>query len=134
MNELKQVYGDDLGACWAVEGTVNYEPQLPDLTGGFLRACYADSPDSVTSISGIRMEDENTVVVELEGIDMHAEAELFGVKLLPLDAYGDAAQWSPDEGLYGHAFGDVSGISNALSADGGAQTVTLLEAGEFTFG
>ena len=104
------------------------------LTGGFLRACYADNPDRVTSISGIRMEGENTVVVELEGIDMHAEAELFGVKLLPLDAYGDAAQWSPDEGLYGHAFGDVSGISNALSADGGAQTVTLLEAGEFTFG
>lgn len=134
VNELKQVYGDDLGACWAVEGTVNYEPQLPDLTGGFLRACYADNPDHVTSVSGIRMEDENTVVVELEGIDMHAEAELFGVKLLPLDAYGDAAQWSPDEGLYGHAFGDVSGISNALSADGGAQTVTLLEAGEFTFG
>lgn len=110
VHELQLVYGEDLGACWAIESSGNYTPALPDLEGAFLEASFDDERDSVTSISGIRAVDENTLEVDLEDIDMHSAAALFGLPVLSLSALGDAALWSPEEGLYGHPFGDVSAI------------------------
>lgn len=131
--ELKLAYDGDLAACWAIEAADDYEPQLPDIPQHFVLAFCADTTDVVPSISGIRMVDEQTVEIDVAGIDMRSEYELFGLPMLKLSDYGDAAQWSPETGLYGHPFGDVSAIDAALSADGGSKTVKLLDEPENAF-
>lgn len=127
VTELKAVYGNDLAACWAVETTGSYDPALPDWKTEFLKAAAAAAPTAVTAIEGIRAVDEKTVEVELTGIDMRSEGMLLGMPLLSKAHFADAAQWNPEAGIYGHAFGDVSAIEAALLADGGKHTVQLME-------
>lgn len=125
--ELKAVYDDDLAACWAVETSGAYSPALPDVEAEFLNAAAKTSTDSVPAIEGIRLADGATVEVLLKGIDLRSEGELLGIPMLSRAHFGDSAQWNPEAGLYGHAFGDVSAIENALADDGNAHTSTLVE-------
>ena len=117
--ELSLAYDGDLAACWSAEcPDASLEmPELPDVRTEFLRAAIGDEHDAVASISGIRMIDDRTVEVDLAGVNVSSGGALFGVEILSLAACGDAAQWDPDAGLYGHPFGDVS----AVQTEGGAQ-------------
>ena len=54
--------------------------------------------------------DEQTLQVDLSAMDVGSSGALFGIPVLSLEAAGDAQQWDPDAGLYGHPFGDVSGV------------------------
>lgn len=112
VTELSLAYDGDLGACWKVESTGMYEPELPDVDEAFLLQYLGDARDSVTSISGIRSTDDHTLEIDLEGIDMHAAEILFGQPILSLKAQGDDVQWSPDAGSYGHPFGNLSSIKS----------------------
>ena len=137
VSELKLAYDGDLGACWAVEAADDYEPALPDMEGEFVRALYAGAPDSVASVEGIRMAEDGSIQIDLTGVDMRSESELFGHPVLSLSFFGDAALWSPETGGYGHAFGDTAAIDSAVAQDGGAHSVVLLEPSGndfFTFG
>lgn len=134
VNELKLAYDGDLAACWAVEAPDDYMPALPNVPGEFVRAIYAGAPDSVTSIEGIRVLDDATLEIMLEGLDMRSAHALLGQPVLSLSDYGDAAQWSPSEGGYGHAFGSTADIEAAVANDSGAHTVALIEDEVFTFG
>lgn len=110
-SELSLAYRGDLSACWAIETTGTYEPALPNVKEQFIADYLGDQKDSVTSISGIRLIDESTIQVDLEGIDMHGSP--FNLRVLSLSAVGDLEKWSPETGLYGHDFGDVSDIEAA---------------------
>lgn len=137
VNELKLAYDGDLAACWAVEAADDYEPALPDVEGEFVRALYAGAPDSVPSVEGIRLTEDGAVQIDLAGIDMRSEGELFGQPVLSLSFFGDAALWSPEAGSYGHAFGDVAAITSAAAQDDGAHSAVLWEPADgdfFTFG
>lgn len=126
--ELSLVYDGDLAVCWATEcpDPSAAVPELPDVETEFLRAAIGDALDEVGSIDGIRMIDDATVEVDLEGINVSSAGALFGIDVFSLSACGDASQWDPDAGLYGHPFGDVSGVQ----AEGG---VRIYEA-DSTFG
>lgn len=120
-NELSIAYDGDLAACWAIESTGTYEPELPNLADEFAAAySIAIEIGTIGSASGIRMVDESTLEIDLEGINMHAS--LFSWPVLSLNAVGDMEKWSPESGLYGHDFGDVSAIEAA-----GFKGVMLLE-------
>lgn len=133
VSELKLTYDDDLAACWAVEAADSYVPALPDVEGEFVRALYAGAPDCVPAIEGIRMTDDGAIEIELEGVDMRSEHALFGQTILSKDRYADESLWDPENGSYGHAFGDVSAIEAAVSADEGAYSAVLLEPSEDEF-
>ena len=119
VHELKLAYGDDLGACWAIESSGNSAPALTDVESAYLQSCFSGECDGVISVSGIRTIDDATVEIDLEGVNMHEAGTLFGQPVLSLDALGDAALWSPESGLYGHPFGDVSAV-DAAGFDGPA--------------
>lgn len=106
--ELSLAYDGDLAACWAVETSGNYWPELPSVNEAFLQLYVGGAKDSVTSISGIRMTDDRTVEVDLIGVNMHGSP--FGLPILSLAAAGDMEKWKPESGLYGHDFGDVAAI------------------------
>lgn len=111
-NELILAYNGDLAACWAIEATGTYEPALPELNvpEAFLAHLIGEERDGILSISGIRMVDETTLEIEVEGVDMRSAGALFCQPVLSTAADGDEAQWNPEAGLYGHPFGDVSGV------------------------
>lgn len=125
-NELSLAYDGDLGACWAIESCGTYSPTLPNLEQQFTALLLGDTKDSVSSVSGIRMTDENTLEIDLPGIDMHSAGRLFGQPALSLEHLGDADQWSPEDGLYGHAFGDLSVLGDTESITSAIQSAPTL--------
>ena len=108
---LSALYGGDLARCWAVECPDRSAamPELPDAQALWLEAALQGREAEIASIRGIRPEDDR-LVVELEGIDLRSASRLFGVPM-SLDAAGDEALWSPEDGLYGHPFGETEGIA-----------------------
>lgn len=110
--ELRLLYDGDLGRAWSYEcpNADASMPELPDVETAFIEAMLSDAHDSVTSIAGIRMIDDVTLEIELEDVDMRSEGALFGIPMLCLSECGDETQWSPEDGLYGHPFGDVSDV------------------------
>lgn len=116
--ELKLIYDGDFAACWSMEcpDPSVYAPALPEIEVPFLRAYFAGAFTPVSCVSGISLVDERTVEISLKGIDMRSDRALLGIPMLSLDACGDTSLWNPDEGLYGHPFGDVS----AIDTKGGA--------------
>lgn len=125
-DELSLAYDGDLALCWATEcpDSSIEPPEVPDVEGEFLRAAIGDDRDEIHSIEGVRLIDDRTVEVDLEGVNVSSAGALFGIGVLSLSACGDAAQWDPEAGLYGHPFGDVSGVR----AEGAAQIFEALSA------
>lgn len=112
VNELSIAYEGDLAACWAVETTGSYTPMLPDVEQQFLEIYLGNEKDSITSVSGIRMIDDTTIEIDLVGVNIREAGTLFGMPVLSLAACGDAEQWAPESGLYGHAFGQIPDFKN----------------------
>ncbi len=127
VHELSLAYDGDLGACWKIETTGTHEPILPSVDEPFLDAYLAEAQDSIPRIEGIRLIDDRTIEVLLTGINMREAGILFAQPVLSLSQQGDAELWNPEEGLYGHPFGDVSGIDLTQGS------ILLEPAGEITF-
>ena len=111
IEELKVIFDGDFLLCWStVCPDSSIQPELPDLEDDFIRAAVGETDEPVTSISGVVLLDEQTLQVDLSAMDVGSSGALFGIPVLSLEAAGDAQQWDPDSGLYGHPFGDVSGV------------------------
>lgn len=115
IREMKLVYGDELSRCWEILGTSNYEPELPEAKTSVMAMLLGEEKDTVRAISGIRMTDDRTVEVVLKGQDMDQASALFSIQMLSRETYGDASMWNPQEGLYGHPYGDTTAVENALN-------------------
>lgn len=125
-DELSLAYDGDLGACWAIESCGTYSPTLPDLEQQFTDILLGETKDSVPSVSGIRMTGEDTLEIDLTGIDTHSAGRLFGQPVLSLEQLGDAEQWSPEDGQYGHTFGDLSALGDAAAIENAMQSAPVL--------
>ena len=110
--ELLQAYAGDLALAWSIEcpNSDAVMPELPDMETSFIEFVLGDAHDDVASIDGVRLIDDTTIEIALEGIDMRSDGALFGMPVLRLTECGDEAQWSPEDGQYGHPFGDVSAV------------------------
>lgn len=126
VHELSAAYNGDLAACWAVESTGTYTPDLPDLKGSFMELFLGSERDFVPSVSGIRLISDAVLEIDLQGIDMYSAGTLFGLPVLSLAQLGDADQWSPEEGLYGHPFGDMSCIGDADTLSAAIENAPIL--------
>lgn len=130
--ELKLVYGEDAGLFWKAEHLGDYEPSFPDVKNTMIDLLTGGTTDEVTSISGVRLVDDRTVEITLEGNVPNAGSGLFGIPVMSLSAYGDPDLWNPDEGLYGHPRGDISAVDAAYLADGGSAVgMPVPDAGTF---
>ncbi|MBR3298985.1 MAG: ABC transporter substrate-binding protein [Clostridia bacterium] len=74
-----------------------YGPQDPDMGG-----------KGISSISGIKMIDEYTVEITLDGFSAPAVYSILGITITPMHYYGDTNKWDPDNGKYGFDFNDLS--------------------------
>lgn len=83
--------------------------------------------EKVKSISGIKKIDDYTVEVTLKGFSAPAIYQVLGVYVTPMHYYGDPAQWNPDEGLYGHPFGDLSVVRSKTTKPMGAGPYKFIE-------
>lgn len=112
-DELSLAYGGDLRACWAIETTGLYTPDLPDVEKQFRTLCLGDEKDRISSVSGVRMTEDGGIEILLHGVNAHGAASLLSKPVLSLNTHGNPEQWKPEEGLYGHPFGEIPDL-NAL--------------------
>lgn len=109
---LKQTYGGDFAACYAVEcpDPTVYSPELPDVEDSFLTNMYFTSSEELIlrdtpPVSGLRKLDNRTLEVDICGIDMRSEHTLLGMPILSLAECGDKESWNPGMGDFGfHAW------------------------------
>ncbi len=134
-NECFTRYEGDCEAYWRVEAVDNTDvvSAARDLFVS-RHAAEAEGYAPVTSISGIVRVDDRTVEITT---DTYAAGDIYtlcGIYVAPLHHYGDTAQYDPENGKYGFAFGDLSLQQAAGSLGAGAyvvngyenQTVTLI--------
>lgn len=126
VSELSLTYDGDLAACWEIESTGTYAPALPNLKHQFTELFLGDEKDSILSVSGIRMTGDMSIEIDLVGVNMREAGALFGQPVFSLARYGDAAQWSPEDGLYGHPFGDLSVIGDTAAIEAAVQDGPVL--------
>lgn len=110
-DELSLAYGGDLRACWAIETTGSYTPDLPDVEAGFRSAYLGNEKDRVLSVSGVRTTEDGAIEILFHGINAHGAASLLSKPALSLTACGNAELWLPEEGLYGHPFGEIPDLN-----------------------
>ena len=66
------------------------------------------SADGITEISGIKMLDDYTVEITVNGYEAPAVYSILGITITPMHYYGDTAKWNPEKGQYGFDFNDLS--------------------------
>ena len=79
----------------------------------------------IKSVSGITKVDNYTIEVKTNGYSAPAVYSICGLNITPMHYYGDEKQWDPDNGLYGHPFGDLSIVRG--------NTTTPMGAGAYKF-
>ena len=125
---VKAMYENNLGAFTDAEIGKNLEEKL---NGEFIS--YWGPKDEemagkgVKSIAGIKKLDDYTVEVTLEGFSAPAVYQVLGAYITPMHYYGDPDQYKPEEGLYGHPFGDLSLIRSKTTKPMGAGPYKFIE-------
>ncbi len=125
---VKAMYENDLGAFTDAEIGKNLEEKL---NGEFIS--YWGPKDEemagkgVKSIAGIKKLDDYTVEITLEGFSAPAVYQVLGSYITPMHYYGDPDQYKPEEGLYGHPFGDLSLIRSKTTKPMGAGPYKFIE-------
>ncbi len=103
-NEGNSVYG------YAESNLINtYGPQDPDMGG-----------KGISSISGIKMLDDYTVEVTVNGYSAPAVYSILGLTITPMHYYGDETKWDPDNGLYGFEEGNLDKVKSLTEVPRGA--------------
>ena len=74
----------------------------------------------ITSISGIRMLDDYTVRITVNGFYPTDVYTLLDVHVTPMHYYGDPAKWDPDNGLYGFERGNLEKFRSLIGVPRGA--------------
>ena len=127
--EVKLSYEGDPEAYYEVEATGNESGSPLDLARTAFISEVGSTDEgmtgAITSISGIRKVDDYTVEVKTNGYSAPAVYSICGLNIVPMHYYGDAAQWDPDNGLYGHPLGDLSIVRE--------NTTTPMGAGAYKF-
>ena len=80
---------------------------------------------SVSRIAGITRIDDHTVTVDIHGYEAPAVYAVFDVSVVPMHYYGDETLYDPENGSFGFAKGDLSGVL--------AKTAVPMGAGPYTF-
>lgn len=125
---VKAMYENNLGAFTEAEIGKNLEEKL---NGEFIS--YWGPKDEemagkgVKSIAGIKKLDDYTVEITLEGFSAPAVYQVLGAYITPMHYYGDPDQYKPEEGLYGHPFGDLSLIRSKTTKPMGAGPYKFIE-------
>ena len=74
----------------------------------------------VNSIEGIKMVDDYTVTVTVNGYSAPAVYNILGITITPMHYYGDPAKWDPDNGMYGFERGNLEQVKALTEVPRGA--------------
>lgn len=118
----KAVYNNDPVAFYNTETSgEDYGPIVDYARDQFIRKYgrMAMNGEKIISIIGVRMPDDYTVELTLNGYDGNAIYDLFDIPVVPMHYYGDPAKWDPENGLYGFEEGNLE-LQTAVSLPRGA--------------
>jgi len=120
--ECKTKYNGDPDAYWNTE-KADDTSVIDVAKSEFITSAGSADPGmsgGVKTISGIKKLDDYTVEVKTNGYSAPAVYSICGLQITPMHYYGDKSQWDPDNGLYGHPFGDLSIVREKTTTPVGA--------------
>ena len=108
-----QDYEGDPEEFYSTEATGNEDGSVVELADASFISTYGpQDPDmggkGITEIKGIKMIDDYTVEITVDGYSAPAVYSILGITITPMHYYGDTAKWDPANGKYGFDFGDLS--------------------------
>lgn len=125
---VKVMYEDNLSAFTSAEIEKDLEEKVnSDFISYWGPKDEEMAGKGVKSIEGIKKLDDYTVEVTLEGFSAPAVYSVLGAYITPLHYYGDKAQFDPENGLYGHPFGDLSLVREKTTKPMGAGPYKFIE-------
>ncbi|MBO4419255.1 MAG: hypothetical protein J5789_05485, partial [Oscillospiraceae bacterium] len=76
--------------------------------------------EGANSIEGIKMIDDYTVSVTVNGYSAPAVYSILGITITPMHYYGNVNKWDPDNGMYGFERSDLNRLRSTVGAPLGA--------------
>ncbi|MBO4418580.1 MAG: S-layer homology domain-containing protein, partial [Oscillospiraceae bacterium] len=121
----KLAYDNDPEVFFDTEATGNEGVSIVEYATDKLICTYGPQDaemggKGISSIEGIKMIDDYTVSVTLEGYSAPAVYSILGITVTPMHYYGDVNKWDPDNGMYGFERGDLEKVRSLTSIPRGA--------------
>ena len=121
----KAAYENDPAKFYETEKTGNEGASIVDFARANLISKYGPldaemGGKGVNSIEGIKMIDDYTVSVTVNGYSAPAVYSILGIQITPMHYYGDPAKWDPDNGLYGFERGNLEQVKALTEVPRGA--------------
>ena len=121
----KAAYNDNPADFFDAEKTGNEGTSIVEFARSNLISKYGPLDDEmagkgVNSIEGIKMVDDYTVTVTVNGYSAPAVYTILGITITPMHYYGDPAKWDPDNGMYGFERGNLEQVKALTEVPRGA--------------
>lgn len=121
----KAAYNDNPADFFDAEKTGNEGTSIVEFARSNLISKYGplDSEmagKGVNSIEGIKMVDDYTVTITVNGYSAPAVYSILGITITPMHYYGDPAKWDPDNGMYGFERGNLEQVKALTEVPRGA--------------
>ena len=121
----KKKYNGDADAFFGAEATGKEGASIVEYARLNLISKYGPldaemAGQGVNSIEGIKMLDDYTVSVTVNGYSAPAVYTILGIQITPMHYYGDADKWDPDNGMYGFERGNLEKLKSLTGTPRGA--------------
>ena len=121
----KAKYENDAASFFDTESTGNEGTSIVEYARANLISKYGPldaemAGKGVNSIEGIKMIDDYTVSVTVNGYSAPAIYNILGIYITPLHYYGDTDKWDPDNGMYGFERGNLEKLKALTEVPRGA--------------
>ena len=121
----KAAYNDNPADFFDAEKTGNEGTSIVEFARSNLISKYGPldaemAGKGVNSIEGIKMVDDYTVTVTVNGYSAPAVYNILGITITPMHYYGDPAKWDPDNGMYGFERGNLEQVKALTEVPRGA--------------
>ncbi len=121
----KAAYNDNPADFFDAEKTGNEGTSIVEFARSNLISKYGPLDDEmagkgVNSIEGIKMVDDYTVTITVNGYSAPAVYSILGITITPMHYYGDPAKWDPDNGMYGFERGNLDQVKALTEVPRGA--------------
>jgi peptide/nickel transport system substrate-binding protein len=121
----KAAYNDNPADFFDAEKTGNEGTSIVEFARSNLISKYGPldaemAGKGVNSIEGIKMVDDYTVTITVNGYSAPAVYSILGITITPMHYYGDPAKWDPDNGMYGFERGNLEQVKALTEVPRGA--------------
>ena len=125
VNATKEAYNNNPATFFEKEASGEENTTIVDYASSKLISEYGPkdpemADQHINSIEGIKMVDDYTVEITVNGYSAPAIYDILGIYIAPMHYYGEASKWDPDNGKYGFDRGDLSHVMSVTEVPRGA--------------